>query len=428
MATLRDRSPQEMQDLLDERPTTRPLRRGEIVEGEVVGTGREGLIVDIGAKAEGIVPPQEMRTLSKEEVSALRPGQKILVSIVKISNREEPILLSLDRAREERGWRLLQTYMEQGDALEALVTGHNRGGLLVEVEGVQGFVPLSQVEGVRADEAERVLTDRAGSTIRLKVLELNRRRNRVILSERAALQEWRSQRREQLLEELQEGEIRHGRITSVQDFGLFIDLGGADGLAPISELAWDRSRPLDEAFKVGQELDIYILKVDQENKKIALSLRRAQPGRWEEIADRYQVGQVVVGQVTKLVDFGAFARISGGLEGLIHISEISDRRLGHPKEVMQERDIVPVKVIRIDRERHRIALSLKQARVEGEAMGFVFDEAGGILEVPEEAPTQLAVLQQEREGPREEPEGAEAVASEAMVSEEAPHPQEGEGG
>jgi len=404
---------QEMQDLLKGGLSYRPFHRGEIVEGKVVGLSRDGLIVDIGAKVEGIIPPQEMRSLGREEIASLPPGHKLLVFILRAEGPDEPILLSLDRARGEKGWRLLQQRLERGECFEAPVSGYNRGGLLVDVEGLQGFVPLSQLEGGRPEDTAGALASRVGQTIRLKVLELNRRRNRIILSERAAMQEWRSQQKERLLGELQEGEIRRGRITSIQEFGLFVDLGGADGLAPTSELTWDRSRPLEEVFKVGEEVDVYILRVDHENRKIALSLRRAQPGRWEEIIDRYQVGQVVIGQVTKLVDFGAFARIEGALEGLIHISELCDRRISHPKEVVREGETLPLKIVRIEKERHRLGLSLKQARAEGEAMGFVFDEAGGILEVPEEARQRLMASR----GEGERAPGAEASSS--------PHPQEG---
>jgi small subunit ribosomal protein S1 len=220
--------------------------------------------------------------------------------------------------------------------------------------------------------------------LRVKVIEINRRRNRVILSERAAMQEWRSAQKDRLLSELHEGEIRRGRITSVRNFGVFVDLGGADGLAHLSELSWDRNRSPEEIYHIGDEVDVFVMKVDPETKKIALSLRRAQPERWEEIADRYHQGEMVVGRVTKLVTFVAFARIDGPVEGLVHVSELVDRRIAHPKEVVKEGDILPLRIVRIERDRHRLGLSLKAARDQAEAEGWGFDADGGVDYVPPE--------------------------------------------
>jgi small subunit ribosomal protein S1 len=223
-----------------------------------------------------------------------------------------------------------------------------------------------------------------GKGLRLKVIELNRRRNRVILSERGALQEWRSQQKDRLLSELEEGEVRKGRISSIRNFGVFVDLGGADGLVHLSEISWDRAKAPEELFQIGDEVDVYVMKVDAEKKKIALSIRRAQPAHWDGIVDKYQVGEVVPGIVTKLATFGAFARIEGPVEGLIHVSELVERRIAHAQEAVREGDILPLKIIRIERDRHRLGLSLKQARDRGEVMGFSFTPDGEVIGVPEE--------------------------------------------
>ncbi|MGD9891726.1 MAG: S1 RNA-binding domain-containing protein, partial [Dehalococcoidia bacterium] len=215
------------------------------------------------------------------------------------------------------------------------------------------------------------------------VIEINRRRNRVILSERAAMQEYRSQQKDRLLSELREGEIRRVRITIVRPFGVFVDLAGADGHAHLTELTWERGRTPEEVYRVGDEVDVYVMKVDPETKKIALSLRRAQPERWDEIVDNYRIGQIVPGRVTKLVTFGAFARVDGPVEGLIHVSELSDRRIQHPREVVREGDIVPLKILRIERDKHRIALSLRQARDDSERLGWEFDGNGSVISFPE---------------------------------------------
>jgi small subunit ribosomal protein S1 len=333
--------------------------------------------------------------MGADPLSKVAVGDKILVYVMQPEADQGQVTLSVDRARGERGWRVLQTRFEEGEAFEGEVTGYNKGGLLVNVEGVHAFVPLSQVVGVRPDQdGEGGLSSAVGKQLRLKVIEINRRRNRVILSERAALQEWRSQQKDRLLAELKEGEVRKGRVSSVRSFGVFIDLGGADGLAHLSEVSWDRNKSPEEMYKIGDEVDVYVMKVDPETKKIALSLRRAQPEEWDLIVDKYQVGRVVAGMVTKLVTFGAFARIEGPVEGLIHVSELVDRRIAHPKEVVREGDLLPLKIVRIERDRHRLGLSLRDAREEGERMGFRFSDGGEVMDVPEDVKKEF----EEREG------------------------------
>ncbi len=384
-----------MQNWLDSSSDFKTLRRGEVVEGSVMAIQRDGVVVDVGSKSEGIIPPHEMHSMGADPLSKVTVGEKILVYVMQPESDQGQVTLSVDRARGERGWRVLQTRFEEGEAFEAEVTGYNKGGLLVNVEGVHAFVPLSQVVGVRPDaEGEGGLAAAVGKELRLKVIEINRRRNRVILSERAALQEWRSQQKDRLLAELKEGEIRKGRVSSVRSFGVFIDLGGADGLAHLSEVSWDRNKSPEEMYHIGDEVDVYVMKVDPETKKIALSLRRAQPEEWDLIVDKYQVGRVVPGMITKLVTFGAFARIEGPVEGLIHVSELVDRRIAHPKEVVREGDLLPLKIVRIERDRHRLGLSLREARDEGIKLGFSFSDAGEVIAVPEEMRKEF----EEREG------------------------------
>jgi small subunit ribosomal protein S1 len=404
-----------MEDLLEEESRNfRDLRRGDVVEGTVISVGRDGVIVDVGSKSEGIIPLNEMHSLGADPLSKVQVGDKVIASVMQPETAEGQVLVSLDKARGERGWRTLQTRFEEGETFEGEVTGYNKGGLLVNVEGVNAFVPLSQVVGARPDQkegADNSLAQMVGQQLRLKVIEINRRRNRVILSQRAAEQEHRSRRKDELLSELHEGEIRRGRITSVRPFGVFVDLGGADGLAHLSELTWERGKSPEEIYKVGDEVDAFVMKVDPETKKIALSLRRAQPERWDEIVDRYRVGQLVPGRVTKLVTFGAFARIDGPVEGLIHVSELSDRRITHPKEVVHEGEIVPLKIVRIERDKHRIGLSLRQARDDAERMGWDFDEQVGVLDAPDymrtEIEQKLGVTLPPRPEPAARPERAE---------------------
>lgn len=382
-----DDSMEDMEALLSgENLEYRSLRRGDVVEGIVMEMGREGVLVDINSKSEGIVPLSEMHSLGADPLTKIKRGDELLLYILQPESNEGQVLLSLDRARGEQGWRTLQKRFEDGESFEGEVTGFNKGGLLVNVEGVNAFVPLSQVVGVRPDREEggdASLQATVGRNLRLKVIEINRRRNRVILSERAAMQEYRSVQKDRLLAELREGEVRRGRITSVRDFGVFVDLGGADGLAHLSELTWERGKSPGDVYRVGDEVDAYVMKVDPETKKIALSLRRAQPERWDQIVDAYRPGQVVAGRVTKLVTFGAFARIDGPVEGLIHVSELSDRRIQHPRDVVEEGDIVPLKIVRIERDKHRIGLSLRAARDEAENNGWEFNDDGSVRSFPD---------------------------------------------
>jgi len=370
----------------EESSSIHSLRRGEVVEGTIISINRDGVIVDIGAKSEGLIPVNEMHSLGADPLGKVAAGDKIVAYVIQPETSEGEVLLSIDRARGERGWRTLQTLFESGESFEGEVTGFNKGGLLVNVEGVAAFVPLSQLVGLRPERSETGagLQTAVGRSLRLKVIELNRRRNRVILSERGALQEWRTQQKDRLLSELEEGEIRKGRISSIRNFGVFVDLGGADGLVHLSEISWDRNKAPEELFKLGDEVDVYVMKVDNERKKIALSIRRAQPAHWDGIVDKYQVGEVVPGIVTKLATFGAFARIEGPVEGLIHVSELVDRRISHSQEAVREGDVLPLKIIRIERDRHRLGLSLKQARDQGERMGFAFTPDGEVTYVPPE--------------------------------------------
>ena len=257
------------------------LRRGEIVEGMVMGASPDGLIVDVGTKTEAVIPQNEMLSLGVDGAAKLKAGDTVRVMVLQPSSSEGHAIVSLDRARGEEGWDTLAARYESGEIFEAQVTGHNRGGVLVNVDGVNAFVPLSQIDSVRRDDpdAANQLANLVGKPINLKVIELNRKRNRVILSERAAMAEVRKGQKERVLEELEEGQIRTGRVSSITDFGVFVDLGGADGLAHMTELTWERGKKARDLFNVGDEVQAYIFKIDRETKKISLSLKRAQIGR-----------------------------------------------------------------------------------------------------------------------------------------------------
>ncbi|MBI2941916.1 MAG: S1 RNA-binding domain-containing protein [Chloroflexi bacterium] len=353
-----------MEDLLagaeQEMPT---LRRGEVVAGVIAAVDRDGILVDIGLKSEGIIPGFEAQRLI--EADQVHVDDEVLVLVIQLEDEEGRAILSLSRARAEKSWRTVQRQFEEGEMLEAEVVDHNRGGLIVDADGVRGFVPMSQVAGLHVtgvgeDEIRQQLAEMLHHRISVKVLEVNRRRSRLILSERAVVQERRSQRKEELLAELREGEIRHGRVTSLTEFGAFIDLGGADGLVHLSELSWKPVSHPREVLKVGEEVDVRVLMIDREKKKIALSLRRTQPEPWTTAAERYKPGDLVTGTITKLAAFGAFARLEEGIEGLIHVSELAEGRVTHPRNVVNEGDVLTLRVLRVDPSRRRLGLSLRQ--------------------------------------------------------------------
>ncbi|MBI3744367.1 MAG: 30S ribosomal protein S1 [Chloroflexi bacterium] len=347
------------------------LERNQVVDGVIMKIDREQILVHVGQKTEGIIPSREMRSMPPADFDKLKVGDTLVVTVIRPEGDDGNAILSVDRARGEVGWRKLQEWCDAGNVIEGPVTGHNRGGAVVTVEGVQGFVPFSQLSSAPrpapapagADgQPAPDLSSLVGKTLRLKVIEVSRKRNRVILSERAAMQEFRQQRKDHLLDELKEGDVRKGRISGLTNFGAFVDLGGADGLIHISELSWESVRAPQDVVKVGDEIDVYVIKIDKAAKRIALSLKRTRPEPWVEVAEKYPVGKVVEATVTKLATFGAFARLEGSVEGLIHISELADRMVQHPRDVVKEGERVAVRIVKVEPERKRIGLSMKQVR------------------------------------------------------------------
>ena len=341
--------------LLAEAEQKRP-RRGDLVTGIIVTLAGEGAWVDIGTKSEGFVPSGEMLTLGPGQ--QVKPGDEVKLYVIRADD-ESPVVLSVDRAQRRRGWQELEAHYQSGEPIEAEVCDFNRGGLIVNCHGVQGFVPLSQIAG---NSSRGGLAQRLGDRLKLKVLKLDRWRRQIVLSERGALRELKEQQRKALLAQLRAGEVRRGWVSGVHSFGLFVDLGGIDGLVPASEMSWDEDNQNQPSPQPGEELDVYIMRMDEAAGKVVLSLRRTQPHPWETITQRYGEGQLVSGTITKLVDFGAFARIDGGIEGLIHISELSERRINHPKEVVQEGEALTLKILSIEPQRRRLRLSLRQAQ------------------------------------------------------------------
>src|SRR5918911_2086129 len=353
----------------------RNLQYGDTVDGTIMRVDKDEILVDIGSKAEGVVPAREMQSLSPEDRAELQPGQTLLVFVVQSEDREGRAVLSVDKARQEKSWRRLQQSFDANEVIEAKVINYNKGGLLVNLDGVRGFVPSSQVSGISRGPETQKQSDMAkmvGTSMPLKVIEINRNRNRLILSERQAVQDVREGRKGELLSALKEGDIRTGVVTSVCDFGAFVDIGGADGLVHLSELSWSRVKHPSELLKPGDHVQVYVLGVDNDRKRIALSIKRTQEEPWSTISGRYQLGQLVDATITQLASFGAFARLEDGVEGLIQVSEMGDGRVQHPRELVAEGDTVPVRIIRIDPARKRIGLSMR--RVEGDDGDYPVDE------------------------------------------------------
>jgi len=346
------------------------FRVGDIVTGTIVSVEPREISIDIGATSNCVVEEKEFKSLSADAIRKLHVGDQILVYIVQSENLDGNVVVSLLRAQLERDWRDAEELLKSGQAFETQVLGFNKGGLVVRVGKVRGFVPATQLEGTYRRKIETPETTGSneldlgayvGKKVKLKVVELDRERNRLILSERAAQRELRKEQKERLLDDLKEGTAVTGTVTIVTDFGAFVDLGGVDGLIHLSELSWTKIAHPRDLLKVGDQIEVQVLGVDRDRERIALSLKRRQPEPWSTVEERYKVGQLVNGTITKLASFGAFARLEDNIEGLIHISELADRRIQHPKEVVKEGDKVALHVISVDPQRRRLMLSLKLA-------------------------------------------------------------------
>ena len=358
-------APDLMEELLSSNPPKKPLRRGEIIDGKIMEINDEGLLLNIGHKSEGIVPTREMRSFTKVDYDTLEEGSEVVALVINPEDDDGATILSVDKARGERGWRVLEKAKEEDKAVDGVIIGSNRGGAVVQAEDVQGFIPLSQLVGPARElfvpKKENAKDGFIGMKITFKIFELNRRRNRAIFSEKAVLQQERAQKKQELIETLQVGNILKGRIVGVSTFGAFVDIGGADGLIHISELSWDPVSSPADIVTVGTEMDVYVVKIDKENLKIALSLKRLTPEPWEIIKDELVVGRKIVAKVTKITTFGAFVRTEQGVEGLVHVSEISNQELGSVEDIESVINVgqsLDLTIVNVDTERKRLGLSL----------------------------------------------------------------------
>jgi small subunit ribosomal protein S1 len=330
-------------------------KQGDIVDGVVVRVDADEVLVDIGAKAEGVISGKELGFRGDPE-SELSPGDQLKVYVLQPENDEGNVVLSLRRARAETTWIEAAEKQESGEVLGAEVREQNKGGLIVSVLGLRGFLPSSQVGRAYSSNLEGLVSQR----IPVKILEVNRRRNRLIVSQKLAEDEDRARKREDLFSHLDVGDMVKGAVSGLTSYGAFVDIGGADGLIHISELSWDRVNKVTDVLQVGQEVEVKVIKLDRDNNRISLSLRQLQQDPWERLIESTPVGTLVEGTVTKTKKYGAFLQVLPGIEGLLHISELSWDHVDKTEDVLKIGDEIQVKIIGVDTSRRRVSLSLKQ--------------------------------------------------------------------
>jgi len=363
-------------------------KQGEIRTGMIASISPGQILVSVGTKSEGIISGREFEAIPADELAELQVGQEVPVYVLNPEDSSGNVVLSFVRAREEMDWKDADSLMDSKETFHSKIIGYNKGGLIVPIGGLRGFVPASQVSlsrraAMTGDTPEARWSKMIGEEIDVCVIEVDRERRRLILSERQASTETRESIKERVIDELHEGEIRSGRVTSLADFGAFVNISGADGLVHLSEISWDRIQHPSEVLKVGQEVKVKVISIDRDKKRIGLSIRQLLEDPWSHKAAKYQVGQLIEGTITRLTKFGAFARIEDDIEGLIHISEIHDKRIEHPKEVLKEGDVVTLRVIKVDPDNHRIGLSLR--RVESMAYADMdWESLEGVLEETEQ--------------------------------------------
>lgn len=354
----------------------RTPQEGDLVRGRVVRIDREGVLVDIGAKCEGLIPPNELsREPGRRPEQIVRVGEEIDVLVMSDQDDETgQLLLSKRRADFEKAWDRVIEAQKAGETITAMVTERVKGGLVVDL-GIRGFVPASHVGSGQARNLEKYV----GMMLPLKVIEVDRDRKKVVLSHRLATEEEQAARRSETLASLAEGQVRTGIVRRLTDYGAFVDVGGVDGLLHISEMSWTRIKHPSDVLKVGDEIQVMVLKANPETERISLGLRQILPDPWTEAQERYHVGDIVTGTVTRLVPFGAFVQLEGGLEGIVPNQELSLRRVVKPEEVVQVGDTVEAKITELRPEDRRLSLSVRQA----------LEERGEPYEEPEEADEEI---------------------------------------
>jgi small subunit ribosomal protein S1 len=429
--TVRDLTPEELVAAIEE--SLKTFTDGDLVEGTIVKVDRDEVLLDIGYKSEGVIPAKELsirHDVDPNEV--VKVGDHIEALVLQTEDKEGRLILSKKRAQYERAWTRIEEVMKSGRTIKGPVIEVVKGGLILDI-GLRGFLPASLVELRRV----RDLHPYVGQELECKIIELDRNRNNVVLSRRAFLEESMSEGRKAFLQSLKKGERRHGSVSSIVNFGVFVDLGGGvDGLVHVSELSWKHVDHPSEVVQVGQDVDVEVLDVDLDRERVSLSLKATQEDPWREFERKYQAGEVTAGVVTKLVPFGAFVRVGDGIEGLVHISELSDSHVESPEQVVSVGQQVRVKVVDVDVPRRRISLSIRRVsdteagiepepEIQPEAAAHEGSEIATQAEPPAEAeadaaPAPAAPEEEDAEPPADEPVAAPAAEVEAEPEAAAP--------
>ena len=342
-------------------------KRGELREGTIARVSPNEILVDIGTKSEGIIPENEVSKMSAETREQLQEGTPVTLYVLREASQDGPIVLSLRKVEEMEQWQQTVDKMKARSLHTGTILEHNRGGVVVAVGHLHGFLPASLMSQERqrrntdSKPAER-WKDMIGEEITFKIKEVDTEQNRIIISERAAEKEARAAHRAELLINIKPGQTHSGRVVSLANFGAFVDIGGMDGLVHVSQLSWTHIDHPSEAVQVGQDIDVQVLSVDCERQRVGLSLKALQEDPWDTLTDRYNEGQLVRATIIRLTKFGAFAALkdSDRIEGLVHISELADGGVSHPKEVVKENEEITLRIMKIDIEQHRLGLSLKE--------------------------------------------------------------------
>jgi small subunit ribosomal protein S1 len=349
-----------VEEMKSEMAEVAALSRGDVVKGKVTKVDDNQVLVDVNYKFDGVIPISELSSLHVEKASdVLAEGDEVEVKVIRLNDEEDKLVLSKKAVDADRAWEVLQQKFDSGENLEATVADVVKGGLVVDL-GVRGFIPASLVERHFVED----FSDYKGRSLTLKVIEIDPSKNKLILSRKAVLEEELERKKQETMASLEIGQVLDGTVQRLTDFGAFVDIGGVDGLVHVSELAWTRVEHPAEVLSEGDQVQVKVLKVDQENERISLSIKETQPGPWERVAQVIQTGDVVTGTVKRLVSFGAFVEVYEGVEGLVHISQISRRHIATPSEVLEEGQEVKVKVLDMQPEQKRISLSIKEAEQE----------------------------------------------------------------
>jgi small subunit ribosomal protein S1 len=357
------------------------IQVGDTVQGKVTKVDAKQALVDIGYKTEGILPISEVSSLHIEKVAdALSVGDELTLKVTKINEEKEEIIVSKKAVDAVKAWEELENKYNSGEVFEIQVADVVKGGLVADV-GVRGFIPASHVERHFVDSFD----DYKGRTLPVKVVELDRDKNKVILSHRAVLEEEQNQQKQGIYDQLQVGSVIEGTVQRLTDFGAFVDVGGVDGLVHVSEMSWQRVEKPSDVVKEGDKVTVKILKIDKEHERISLSMKEAGPSPWAQALSQLKAGSVVSGTVRRLVSFGAFVEVAQGVEGLVHISQISNKHIGAPSEVLKEGQEVQVKILDVNPAEQRISLSIRGAEEEKEekatrkeVANYEADHAGGM--------------------------------------------------